>query len=245
MSNHVLLNNIAHKNVRVITDRSAKYGDDVMFATTFPLEFRSIQAYYPIFFHKNNKTGKFYAVALLGFKEKENLFLSENGWDASYIPLTIERQPFLIGFQQFQDEGVTKKQRVIHIDMDNPRVNETDGEVLFMKHGGNTGYLDHMASVLEAIHYGYEKSEIFIDMLMELELLEPFLLDIQLNDGSNNQMQGFYTINEDKLGELSGDVLAKLNSLGYLQAIYMVVASHSNIRTLIDKKNERLPHAGQ
>jgi hypothetical protein len=240
MSNHVLLNNIAHKNVRVIIDRSEKYGDNVMFAATFPLEFRNIQSYYPIFFHKNNKTGSFYPIALFGFKEKENLFLTDKGWDARYIPLTIERHPFLIGFQQFQEEGVAKKQMVIHIDMDNPRVNEMEGELLFMPHGGNTSYLGRVASVLEAIHYGYEHSEGFINMLLEFDLLESFSLDIQLNDGSNNQLQGFYTINEDKLGALKGDVLEKLHNQGYLQAIYMVVASHSNIRTLIDEKNKRL-----
>lgn len=240
MTNNVLLNNVNHKNVRVITDKSEKYGDNVMFATTFPLEFKNVQAHYPIFFHKNNKTGKFYAVALFGFKEKENLFLSEKGWNASYIPLTIERHPFLIGFQQFQEDGIATKQMVIHIDMDNPRVNEAEGTLLFMPHGGKTKYLEHVASVLEAIHYGYEHSENFIDMLLELDLLESFSLNIQLNDGSNNQMQGFYTINEDKLSALSGNVLAKLHSKDYLQTIYMVIASHSNIRKLIDEKNKKL-----
>ncbi len=245
MANHVLLNNIAHKDLKVITDRAEKYGDNVMFTTTFPLEFRNIQSTYPIFFQKNNQTGAFNAIALFGFKENENLYLNENGWNASYIPLTIERHPFLIGFQQFQEEGIAKKQMVIHIDMDNPRVNETEGTVLFMPHGGNTNYLEHVASVLEAIHYGYEHSEGFINMLLELDLLESFSLDIQLNDGSNNQMQGFYTINEDKLGALNGDMLAKLHRQGYLQAIYMVVASHSNIRPLIDEKNKRLNLVGK
>lgn len=240
MTNHVLLNNITHKDLKVITDRSEQYGDNVMFTTTFPLEFRNVQAHYPIFFQKNNKTGSFYPIVLFGFNEKENLFLSENGWAASYIPLTIERHPFLIGFQQFHEEGISKKQMVIHIDMDNPRVNETEGEVLFMPQGGNTRYLEHVASVLEAVHYGYEHSEGFIAVLLELDLLESFTLDIQLSDGSNNQIQGFYTINEDKLVALNGELLAKLHSKGYLQAIYMVVASHSNIRKLIDEKNKRL-----
>ena len=240
MTNHVLLNNITHKNLKVITDRSEKYGDNVMFTTTFPLEFRNIQSAYPIFFNKNNKTGLFNAIALFGFKENENLYLNENGWNARYIPLTIERHPFLIGFQQFQEEGIVKKQMVIHVDIDNPRVNETEGAVLFMPQGGNTPYLEHVASVLEAIHYGYEHSEGFINMLLEFDLLESFALDIQLDDGSNNQMQGFYTINEDKLGALNGDALAKLHSQGYLQAIYMVIASHSHIRQLVDEKNKRL-----
>ena len=240
MANHVLLNNINHKNLKVITERSEKYGDSVMFTTTFPLEFKNIQSTYPIFFKKNNQTGAFNAIAFFGFKENENLYLNENGWNARYIPLTIERHPFLIGFQQFQEDGVAKKQMVIHIDMDNPRVNEAQGVELFMPHGGNTHYLEHVASVLEAIHYGYEHSEHFINMLLEFDLLESFSLDIQLSDGSNNQLQGFYTINEDKLGALSGEVLAKLHNQGFLQAIYMVVASHSNIRQLVDEKNNRL-----
>lgn len=240
MANHVLLNNIAHKDLKVITDRSEKYGDNVMFTPTFPLEFKNIQSTYPIFFQKNNNTGAFNAVALFGFKENENLYLNENGWNARYIPLTIERHPFLIGFQQFEEDGVAKKQMVIHIDMDNPRVNEAEGAELFMPYGGNTNYLEHIASVLEAIHYGYKDGEGFINMLLEFDLLESFSLDIQLGDGSNNQMQGFYTINEDKLATLNGDMLAKLHSHGYLQAIYMVVASHSNIRQLIDEKNKRL-----
>jgi hypothetical protein len=240
MATHVLLNNIAHKNIRVITERSEKYGDNVMFATTFPLEFRRIQAHYPIFFYKDSQTGNFHPMALFGFKDKENLFLNETGWSAGYIPLTIERHPFLIGFQQFHEDGIKKKQRVIHIDMDNPRVNESEGELLFLDYGGNTAYLEGVASILEAIHQGYEHGNNFVNSLLEFELLEPFVLDIQLNDGSNNQLQGFYTINEDKLSGLGGEALAKLNNQGYLQPIYMVLASHSNIRTLIDKKNERL-----
>ncbi len=240
MAKHVLLNNIDHRNLRVITDRAEKYGDNVMFATTFPQEFRRIQAHYPIFFYKDSQTGKFYPVALLGFKEKENLFLTEKGWDADYIPVTVERQPFLIGIQRYQDEGVTKKQRVIHIDLENPRVNEVEGELLFLEYGGNTDYLERIASMLEAIHQGYESNDGFATALLEFELLESFVLDIQLNDGSYNQMQGFYTINEDKLSALGGEALGRLNSNGYLQSIYMILASHSNIKSLIDRKNQRL-----
>jgi len=240
MAKHVLLNNVDHRNLHIITDRAEKYGDNVMFTTTFPQEFRRIQAYYPIFFYKDAQTGKIYSAALFGFKDKENLFLTEKGWDASYVPLTIERQPFLIGVQRYQNEGVAKQQRVIHVDLDNPRVNETEGELLFLAYGGNTPYLEYMASVLEAIHHGYESNEKFIARLLEFDLLESFVLDIQLKDGSTHQMQGFYTINEEKLNALTGDVLAELNSEYYLQPIYMILASHSNIAKLVERKNSRL-----
>lgn len=142
--------------------------------------------------------------------------------------------------QRYQNEGVAKQQRVIHVDLDNPRVNETEGELLFLAYGGNTPYLEYMASVLEAIHHGYESNEKFIARLLEFDLLESFVLDIQLKDGSTHQMQGFYTINEEKLNALTGDVLAELNSEYYLQPIYMILASHSNIAKLVERKNSRL-----
>jgi len=240
MARHVLLNNVDHKNLKVITERSAKYGDDVMYAMTFPLEFRSVQAHYPIFFHKDAENGKFYPVALFGFKAQENLFLTESDWDASYIPLTIVRQPFLIGIQQFEEDGMIKKQRVLHVDLDNPRLSETEGEALFLEYGGNTPYLEYVASALETIHLGHEGNQAFIEKLLELKLLESFTLDIELANGSRNQLLGFYTINEDRLAELEGDALTELNDQGWLQAIYMTVASQSHIRALIDKKNKQL-----
>jgi hypothetical protein len=240
MTNHVLLNNVDHKDLKVITTRSAEYGDNVQCALTFFWEFRSIQAHYPIFFSKNADTGAFAAVAMFGFEDKENLFLSEAGWDAHYIPLSIKREPFLIGFQQSTDAGIGDKEPVIHVDMDSPRVNESEGEAVFLAHGGISPYLEQTNSILNTINEGHSVHELFMKELVELDLLEPFAIDIQLNDGSQNRLMGFHTINEDALFELDGEVLARLNEKGFLPPIYMAVASLSNIRDLIARKNESL-----
>lgn len=240
MATHESLNSTDHQHLKVITERSAEYGDNVWYTLTFPAEFRSVQAYYPIFFNKDQSTGQFSSVALFGFQDSENLFLSNNKWEAGYIPLSIARQPFLIGVQKVLEDGIEKEQRVLHIDLDHPRVNQEKGEALFLEFGGNTPYLDTAADMLETMHHGIIDSKSFIDMLIEHELLEPFTLDITLNNESNNQMVGFYTINEDKLNALSSSTLAKLHDKGYLQAIYMAIASQSNVRTLMNKKNEQL-----
>ncbi len=240
MANHALLNNVDHKNLRIITTRSAEMGDNVMSTLTFPDEFRSLQAHYPIFFHKDMGTGEFRALAMFGFEEGENLFLDEDGWDASYLPLTIERQPFLIGYQSAEDVGDREKQTYIHIDMDSPRVSETEGEPVFLEHGGLTEYLQRINTVLRTIHEIADGNQGFFDALQELELLESFTLDVELDDGSKYRMVGYHTINEDKLGELDGQALEKLNSQGFLQPVYMAIASLSNIRDLIDRRNRRL-----
>lgn len=239
MTNAVLLNNVEHRELRVVTERSAEFGDDQWFALTFPLEFRALQGQYPIFFQKDARSGNFFPLALLGLQPGENLFLREGGWDASYIPLSIRREPFLIGRQQHVEDGVQKTRRVIHIDLDSPRVNRERGEALFLEYGGNSPYLDRVSDMLEAIHQGIEQGEKFVRMLQVHGLLESFTLEITLNNGESNQLKGFYTINEEQLRGLSAEDLGELHGAGFLEAIYMVMASQSQMRRLIDEKNRR------
>jgi hypothetical protein len=240
MPNHAILNNVDHKHLRVITARGAAYGDAVMSALTFPAEFRELQAHYPIVFAKNADGTAFDALALFGFQSGENLFLEERDgaarWDAPAIPLSIERQPFLIG------RG--GEELSIHVDLDHPRVSPSEsadaGESLFLTYGGTTEYLERIASVLRTLHDGLDDARNFSAALIELELLESFVVDIELDDGSQNRLGGFYTINEERLRALSGERLERLNRTGYLQAIWMAVASLSQFRALIDRKNRSM-----
>jgi hypothetical protein len=231
MANHAPLNNVDHKNLRVVTTRGAAYGDAVMSALTFPAEFRDLQACYPIVFAQDGN-GSYDALALLGFEQGENLFLGPNGWDAPTIPLTIERQPFMIGRGGSDELSV-------HIDLDSPRVRDggIEGESLFLTYGGTSEYLERVSSVLRTIHEGLIASRAFVGALVELELIESFVLDVELDDGSQNRLAGFYTINEDRLAQLSAEQLARLHRDGYLQAIYMAVASLAQFRNLIQRKN--------
>lgn len=228
MSNHVLLNNVDHKDLRVITTRSAAYGDDAMLAITFPSEFRDLQAHYPIVFRKT-PDGTFEPVVLFGFQDRENLFLGARGWDASYVPLAVERQPFLI--------GVTNGEPMVHIDLASPRVAMADGEAVFLTHGGNTEFLERVNSTLLSIYQGVQATPAFVAALLENALLESFVFDIELDDGSQNRLAGFYTINEEKLNALGDETIARMHKAGYLQAIYMALASLSNFRALIERKN--------
>jgi hypothetical protein len=202
-----------------------------MSALTFPDEFRTLQAHYPIVFHKLEDGTGFQALALLGFEQGENLFLEGEHWDAPDLPLTIERQPFLI--------GVDGDQLMMHVDLDSPRLSTDRGEALFLPHGGNSDYLERMNSILQAIHAGLQGTTGFIGALLEHELLESFVVDITLDDGSQNRLAGFYTINEERLAGLAGSTLERLHRAGHLQAIYMVLASLSNFRSLIERKNRR------
>ena len=231
MANPVLLNNIDHKDLRIITRPGADLGDARAFAQTFPGEFRQLQAHYPIIFRKDDASQAFEPIALLGFESDENLFLEGQAWDAAAIPLLVSRMPFLIG--QHGEE------LMIHIDLDNPRVNKIEGEEIFLPHGGVSPYLENINSMLLAIHEGMQTNAGFIETLVKSELLEGFSLDITLDDGSQHRFGGFYTINEERLAALDAATLDSLHKAGYLAAIYFQIASLSNFRALIDRKNRR------
>ena len=230
MANTVLLNNVDHKDLRVITRRGAEYGDNVMFAVTFPAEFRSLQAHFPIVFRKSPDATTFQPIALFGLQEGQNLFLRRQGWDATYLPLAIERLPFFI--------GIADEEMVVHVDLDSPRISTTQGDAVFLTHGGSSEYLERMNSVLLAIHLGLESTPAFIAALLEHDLLESFVFDIELADGSQNRLAGFYTINEERLNALGGSALEGLCKAGHLQAVYMAIASLSQFRALIERQDQ-------
>lgn len=240
MANYVPLDNVAHKDLRIITTRSARYGDDIASVRVFPSEFRRVQAEYPIVFRENTSEGRFESVAMLGLERGENLYLGDDRWNARYVPLMIQRQPFLVGFQQGAEGGVPVKEAVVHIDTDSPRVSESEGEAVFLEHGGVSPYLEHISSVLKAINEGHKYSGGLSDALVRCELLEPFTLEVELNNASKFKLMGFHTIHEEKLNALDGATLASLHSNGYLEHVYMTMASIANFSVLIQKKNERL-----
>lgn len=237
MPNHALLNNVVHKDLTIITARSAGYGDDVGGSLVFPEEFINVQREYPIFFQKDPDTGDFQAVALFGFKQNENLFLSESGWDARYIPALMTREPFLIGFQSA--ERAAEPTPVIYVDMDHPRIAGIgQGEPVFLPQGGNTLYIDAVAKNLMLIHEGVAMSKDMFDAFLALELMESCTLDIEFNNGEKFKSNNYYTINQEAFYALGDENLVRLHQCGFLHYAYMVIASLGNLNALIARRNK-------
>jgi len=241
MSQAVLLNNVDHHDLRVIVARGARYGDDEMLTPTFFREFRELQAHYPIVFQPT-ADGGFRSLALLGLRPRENLFLEAAApdagagerWDAHYLPMAIERLPFLI--------GIADDEPMVHIDLAHPRVVRGEGrggEALFLEHGGSSEFLLRAASLLRALHEGLRDDAGFIAALQRLHLLEPFALDIRLDEHTQHRLSGFHTIDERALRGLGAAELHALAQAGYLEAIYMALASLSRLRELIERLGRR------
>lgn len=238
MVTHVQLDNVTHKDLKIIRRRGNALGDNLGYAVIIPWEFSQVVSSYPIFFRKIASTNQFEPVAIFGFAPHENLFATETAWDDVYIPLSVERMPFMIGYTQDADTG--QRQPLVHIDIDHPRVSETEGNPVFLEQGGNSPYLEQINSILAELINGVTIAKRFTDLLQAEDLLEPFTLKIQLDNGQQIEMSGFYTINQLVLRDLNAEQLVRLHSQNFLELIYMSIASMGNIKKLIDKKNKSL-----
>lgn len=235
-----LLNNINHKNLKIITRKSAEFGDAVSNTLVFPTEFRELQKEYPILFRKNGQTDEFQSVVLLGFEKGQNLFLNEQGWDAHYVPAVVNREPFLIGFREEEQEGEMVKVPMVLVNMESPRISTgEEGEAVFLEYGGNSPYLERVSGLLAVIHEGMEMSKAMFGLFEELELIEPVRLEIEFNDREKADLTGNYTINEEKLRTLDDASVGRLNRTGFLAIAHFVLASLSNIQRLIDMRNHQ------
>lgn len=244
MTRTVLLDNVEHRDLKVITGGAPGLGDDVNQVMTFPTEFGDIQREYPIFFQKDPASGAFRSVALLGLERNENLFLDDDGWRASYVPAVLARGPFAIGFREHQVDGELCREPVIHVDLDHPRISETEGEPVFLPHGGHSPYLERINAILRAIYDGVAVSERMFAAFESLALIEPVKVEIRLSDTEQYNLSNYYTISSERLAELDGASLETLNRAGFLQGAFLVMASLANVTRLIDIRNRRRAAAG-
>lgn len=236
MSNHQILNFADHQSLRIRTEAGAELGDGDMACLTIPAEFRALACEFPIVFRHDAENDGFSALALLGFEAGENLFLQNGVWDASCRPLALSIQPFLVGRPQ-DGEGPTQ----VHLDFDHPRVSK-DGEGMrvFDDDGRPTPYLEKISEMLGALDDGYQASGDFYAALERYDLLEPFAMDVTMDDGKENRLVGYHLINEEKVQVLEPGALAELHAAGYLEPIFMSIASLGNLSKLVQRKNKQI-----
>lgn len=240
MARYELLNNVNHKDLRVVTRFGAEFGDEIGMVPAFPSEYAELQREYPIFFRKDGDSGGWQSVALLGFGQHENLFLQEGRWNAAYLPGAAAKGPFLIGFQEQHIDGELRREPMIHVDLEHPRVSFSEGEPVFLPQGGNSAYLEHIAGVLRGIRDGAEFATAMFTAFDSMGLIQPVKLDVQLDEKHRVGVSGLYGIDREALGALDAEPLRQLNRAGFLEGAYLVLSSMHNMRRLMAEKQRRL-----
>jgi len=235
----VPLDNVKHRDLRVATAYGVQYGDDARVVAVVPQEFRKLVAEYPVFLAKDPRTGRFNFIVLLGLDQEENLFLDGPRWDAQYVPLNARRGPFVVG-RASTGQGDANAATIVHIDLDSRRIQQTNGEPLFREDGTQTPYLQGVGSVLAELMVGIDTARSLLGKLELHDLIEPVQIHGRLADGTEFAPDGLYTIHEQRLRDLSAESIVELHRAGYLEQMYLVIASLQRVADLVSRKNRRL-----
>lgn len=236
LANRVRLDNVDHARLKVALGRLPGI-DNVNQTLVVPTEFEDVQREYPIFIRKD-QDGNWVAVALLGLDKGENLFLDGEAWDARYIPAVHRRGPFFLSLAK--GPAGAEPMAAVHIDLDDPRVSEEEGEPLFREHGGNSAFLDHVTKTLHLIHEGLSAAPHMYALLDRLGLIQPIEVEVQLGDGKTYHLPSLHTVGMQQLQALTGPQLAQLSQAGFLAPTIFIRSSLPNMNRLIDLKKSKL-----
>lgn len=234
MPGPVLLNNVDHHDLRVMAAHGSAWGDAVNEVAVFPTEFEALSREYPIVFRRDD-AGTFRAAVLLGFDRDENVFIDGDRWDARILPALIARGPFSIGVPVSGNDG----EPMIHIDPDHPRVRRDQGQRIFLDHGGNSPYLDHIGGVLRTIYAGSRIVPAMIAAFVEAGLIEETTLQIDRDDGRRFVVPDAVTLSRERFAALDGATLARLHEGDFLRCAVWMMSSLGNLPALVDRKLAR------
>jgi hypothetical protein len=233
----VELSRSEHAGLRIRADLAAASAARQHLIPIVVSEFRKAAIEYPIVFAKNPETGRFGPYVLSGLSLEENLFWSGTELDVAYVPLNVRRQPFYVGLDEAADAS---SKHVLCVDLDNPCIDDSGEKRIVNPDGGDSAYLQQILSVLGELVAGRQRTEQFIATVLSLDLLAPIVLDIVLDDGTPLQIQGLYSLDEDKLKQLDEREIGTLWKAGFLDLIYAVLIASGQIFKLIRLKNQRI-----
>jgi hypothetical protein len=152
---------------------------------------------------------------------------------SAYRPLNLQRGPFLTAGSD------------LAIDLDHPRVASSGDQQLFTEGGEPSSYLQSIMGLMRDLRPGLERTRVFIDTLLGLKLIEPMTISARFDDGTNREFTGLYTVNRSQLQELADAAVVDLFRRGYLQLIYLMLASLDQVSALAQRKNRSfLPDSG-
>lgn len=222
------INSIAHIKCGIKEINSLSYAKELIHAPITIAEFYESCKDYPIVFAKD-ASESWSALALVGFKEKENLFIDAKGvWEKNrYIPAFIRRYPFIFVSQPNSEEltlafDVTCKEDNCH----------NKERAFFDEEAKATPFLQGIMSFLTQFQNDAKATAEFIKQLDEWELLEARMANIVTPSGETFTLNGFFVINEEKLRHLSKKRKEEIYAKNAIPLITAHLISLSNIQRI-------------
>ena len=221
-----------HSKLKVKTDTAHIHASNQHMVPLVAAEFLAASTNFPIMFVKQQETGKFKSVALMGFEEGENVVFSQGKVNSTYVPVHFRRLPFAAGGNHSDDENM-----VLCIDLNSELVSTTEGISLFDEQNKPTETTNKVSELLVDLIAREQATDSFVETLVEYDLLQVAELKVNLGDAGERKINGLYKVNEEALHSLSDEKVLALYKRKYFAAIYSHLASLSQIKRLLTLKS--------
>jgi len=171
----------------------------------------------------------FVLVAMQGLTQQANLLVDNNGrWKLPHVPACYRAYPFELA-------TTADQQLVVCYNADSNLLN-TDGigECFFDETGAPSTAVRELTQFLKQVYAGRVQADRVCKVLNEFDLIKPWEITINSDDGIPQKVEGLYCINETKLNSLDGNELFKLKNAGALAVAYCQLLSMQHVATLVD-----------
>jgi hypothetical protein len=177
------------------------------------------------------------SIAVFGLQQGQNLCIdAADRWRVRYVPAMLRTYPFAMA-------RTSETEMMLCVDEDWVGLSETNGEPLFKADGSPTELTLGVQQQLEQLEIDIERTRRYGEKLVELGLLRDMQFEATLPDGRKVQVNGFLTVDGDKLNALSDAQMLDMVRTGLLGLIHAHQISLSNMSRLAEWQAER--EAGQ
>lgn len=227
--NPVVLNPVVHKSTKIAQLKDFKFAMDTNSVLIAGQEFMEIAKYYPIVFVRDQKTKEIMPLAILGLRQKGNLFVDSDGhWkEGAYLPGFFRRYPFTLADNTGQDDSFA-----VCVDAGYAGFDKEEGIALFSEDGKPTKELNGIVDFLRKFQTQYIATQEMIRKLDELNLFKEFTADITMPAGEKLGFKGTMMVDEKAILQIEDKEVLGLFRRGFLAWIYAHLYSLSNFRAL-------------
>ncbi len=228
--NPIFLNSVTHKSVKIAPVTNYAFAKGLNSVVVVGQEFLEAAKFYPVVFTKT-KDEDIIPVALLGLRNKENLFVDDDGnWkEGAYVPAFFRRYPFILASNVGQDGSFA-----VCVDSSYEGFGKKEGMSLFDDKGEQTNEFKRVIEFLKNYQAQNQATEEMIKMLKELELFRDVSANITLPKGEKLGFAGLMMVDEAKMLALEDEKALEIFRKGYLSWIYAHLYSLSNFRPLMN-----------
>ncbi len=192
---------------------------------------------FPLVFIRNPDDSRLVLMAMLGLKTGENIYYGPDFWETTYVPLAVQRNPFIVGLDDRVQDGI---QLTTCLEMNSEYLNEKEGLPLFTDDGKESDVLVKAQQMLTQMFEASKFTEQFIAKLQELDMVMPFEIDLKMQRGDEvRKITGMFTVDENRMKALSAAELKDLQTREYLAPCHLMLVSLYQLNHLIRRRNRK------